>query len=206
MGLPTKQFTMDPSTLYDRAFFDMHVPWRGEYDAIASFLVQTLEFSSVLDLGCGNGFIIAKLVELGKEVMGVDGSSHILDAIPPEVASRVRILDLTMPVRIGRFDLVICSEVAEHLNQVNAATLVDNICENSAGQIFFTAATPGQGGHYHVNEQPHDYWIAMFANRGYFLEQATTFSIRNSLSAVLKTTWWFAKNAMIFRVKRRSSR
>src|SRR5215472_18756607 len=60
--------TMDPSSIYDRAFFDMHVPWQAEYDAIALLLARTLEFSSVLDLGCGNGFIISKLAEMGRTV------------------------------------------------------------------------------------------------------------------------------------------
>jgi len=190
---------MDPSSIYDRAFFDMHVPWQAEYDAIALLLARTLEFSSVLDLGCGNGFIISKLAEMGRTVMGIDGSSHALDLMPPNLAGRTRILDLTMPVRLGRYDLVICSEVAEHLEATHAGTLVDNVCDNSAGQVFFTAATPGQGGVSHVNEQPHDYWIAMFNDRGYFLDDATTNAVRNELSAALKATWWLAKNAMIFR-------
>jgi SAM-dependent methyltransferase len=191
---------IDPSSIYDRAFFDMHAPWRLEYEAIASLLVQALTFSTVLDLGCGNGFIIAKLAKMGKIVMVVDGSSHVPDVIPPEVADRVRMQDLTKPVRLGRHDLVICSEVAEHLAPCHAETLIENICENSGSQIFFTAATPGQGGHCHVNEQPHDHWIARFADRGYFPDDATTSDLRNELSATLKRTWWLARNAMIFRM------
>jgi SAM-dependent methyltransferase len=191
--------SMDLSNIYDRAFFDMHIAWKQEYDAIASLLARKLEFSSVLDLGCGNGFIIAKLAEMGKEVIGVDGSSQVLEAIPPELAGRILISDLRMPVRIGRYDLVICTEVAEHLDQCHAETLVENVSENSAGQIFFTAATPGQGGHHHVNEQPHENWIKMFAARSCLLDHAATVALRDELSAVAKTTWWFAKNAMIFR-------
>lgn len=190
---------MNLSNIYDRAFFDMHLPWQAEYDAIASLLAERLEFSSVLDLGCGNGFIIAKLAELGRDVTGVDGSSHVLDVMPPNLAGRVRILDLTKSVRLGRYDLVVCSEVAEHLDGIHAGTLVENVCENSAGQVFFTAATPGQGGHYHVNEQPHGYWIAQFFGHGYLLDQAVTFAIRDDLFAIAKTTWWLARNAMIFR-------
>ena len=107
---------MNASAAYQRSFFEMHIPWRGEYDAIADALANRLSFSSVLDLGCGNGYLIARLEQLGKSVSGVDGSVHVLECVPTELIPRIRIIDLTTSVRLGRFDLVICSEVAEHLD------------------------------------------------------------------------------------------
>jgi len=77
--------------------------------------------------------------------------------------------------------------------------LVNNICCNSAGLVFFTAATPGQGGHGHVNEQAHDYWIAMFAQRGFHLDADSTSRLRDDLSGRIRQIWWFTKNAFIFR-------
>src|ERR1700730_1982359 len=152
---------MDPSAAYSRSFFEMHVPWRAEYEAIADLLVARLTFLSVIDMGCGNGFIINRLAQLGKEVIGVDGSLHAIAAAPAELQPRLKAADLTQPLRLGHYDLVICSEVAEHLEARHAGMLLENICGNSAGSVFFTAATPGQGSFCHVNEQPHDYWIGM---------------------------------------------
>lgn len=148
---------MDLSTVYDGPFFEMHAPWRLEYDCIADLLANRLQFSSVIDLGCGSGFIMARLRELGKEVCGVDGSVEALKAAPPSVKESIVLRDLTAPLYLGQYDLVVCTEVAEHLEEEFAEMVVDNICANTKHLIFFTAATPGQGGHCHVNEQPHSY-------------------------------------------------
>jgi SAM-dependent methyltransferase len=193
---------MDLSAFYDRSFFERHVPWRAEYEAIADMLAARLTFLSVIDMGCGNGFIIARLAQLGKKVTGIDGSLHAIAAAPPEIRPRLMTADLTQPLRLGHYDLVICSEVAEHLEAHHAAVLVDTICSNSAGLVFFTAATPGQVGHGHVNEQPHDYWIAMFAQRGFRLDAASTSSLRDDLSKRINMISWFTDNALIFRCSR----
>ena len=71
---------------------------------------------SICDLGCGNGHISGRLAELGYEVTGVDAS-----------ASGIQIAQRTYPhgnfvqalidqdLKIGKFDLVISSDVIEHL-------------------------------------------------------------------------------------------
>lgn len=185
--------------VYDRDFFAMHGPWRAEYEGIADALARRLQFSSVLDLGCGTAFLIARLAQLGKQVQGVEGSPAALEFIPETVRHAVVLRDLTVPFDPGRHDLVICSEVAEHLPERYAETLVQTICGAAAEWVFFTAAVPGQGGFGHVNEQPHDYWIARFARRGLRLDASVTGELRAELAKQLNTTWWFSRNAMLFR-------
>ena len=75
--------------------------------------------------------------------------------------------DLTQPVFLDcKFDLLLCLEVAEHLPANKAEHLVKT-CASHSNTIFWSAATPGQGGYHHVNEQPHEYWIEKFAAHGY---------------------------------------
>lgn len=190
---------MSLSDVYDRTFFEVHLPWREEYSLIAERLADHLRFNSVLDLGCGNGFLIARLAELGKEVAGVDGSAHAVELAAPEVTSRIQVMDLTQPLWLGRRDLVICSEVAEHLEAIHANRLVDNICVNAAELVFFTAATPSQGGHHHVNEQSHEYWVEQFRRRQFSLDSDATRLLREDLSRCIRALWWFTNNAMVFR-------
>jgi SAM-dependent methyltransferase len=81
---------MDPDRLYDEAFFAMHVAWRAEYELIGDALVGSIGFSSALDLGCGNAFLIAWLAERGKKVAGVEGSRAAFGLFPaPSVAQCV---------------------------------------------------------------------------------------------------------------------
>ncbi|WP_271566016.1 class I SAM-dependent methyltransferase [Bradyrhizobium sp. CCBAU 11386] len=191
---------MDISAIYDQHFFEMHAPWRQEYDAIADVLARFLEFSSELDLGCGNGFLIDRLARRhGKHITGIDGSEHAWHSAPDAIRSRFIIADLTAPPRLEAHDLVICSEVAEHLAKCHAEMLVDNIRRHALRSVFFTAATPGQGGLHHVNEQPHRYWIAKFDERKFHLDDQATQAIRGALRRVLDKTWWFADNALVLR-------
>ena len=67
---------------------------------------------------------------------------------------------------VGAFDLAVCVEVAEHLRKHAAPTLVDALTL-AAPVVLFSAATPGQGGHGHLNERPRAFWHALFGARNF---------------------------------------
>ncbi len=194
-----QRFNVDLAAEYTPSYFAMFPPWQHEYTRVADLLASELQFDSVLDLGCGAGFLLARLHELGKTVVGVDGSIHAIAAAPPEIKDKVFLHDLTRPWLIHRqFDLVICTEVAEHLDGQFADLLVDTICQRSRRFAYFSAAVPGQGGTHHVNEQPHEYWIQKFAHRGFSLLAVQTDSFRQKLAIPAPSITWFAQNSLIF--------
>jgi hypothetical protein len=59
-------------------------------------------------------------------------------------------------------DLAICLEVLEHLPLSVANSLIARLTEAS-NFVIFSAAQPGQGGTYHINEQELKYWVDQFA-------------------------------------------
>src|SRR5262249_14104781 len=80
---------------------------------------------------------------------------------------KIVVADISKPLDCERrFDLAICLEVAEHLPSDCAADLVTNLC-NAADVVLFSAATPGQGGTRHINEQRPSYWSHLFSRNGY---------------------------------------
>lgn len=120
--------------------------------------------ASVVDFGCNVGEWTATAAELGAEIMGVDGNHHAEKLLFPREAFRVA--DLRQPLDLGRrFDLAICLEVAEHLPEEFADTLVATIAKHSR-RVLWSAAPPGQGGYMHVNCQPRKYWADKFAAHG----------------------------------------
>lgn len=179
---------------YPPDFFAMHEPWRADYDFLAGVLAGSLEFQSVVDLGCGNAYVIDRLERLGKSVFGIDGSQHA-----KRYHRTIEVRDLREPIVAGDFDLVICTEVAEHLEAKFADVLVANICRAARGQVFFSAAAPGHGGHLHLNEREHGYWLAKFSRCGFTVDYYTTGRVRTLLKAGVVTAWWYAANAFVLR-------
>jgi SAM-dependent methyltransferase len=93
----------------------------------------------VLDVGCGPGFLMLFLQELGIGVKGVDYAEASLELAPPEVREHITIgetSDLDAPPQ--SFDLVICREVIEHLTVLQTRETVRQMCEASSRFIYIT--------------------------------------------------------------------
>jgi len=122
---------------------------------------------SVLDVGCARATWLRAWQDSGcADCIGVDGP--YIDPSALEIdRSRFVVADLGEQVDLGReFDLVECLEVAEHLPAARADSLVADLVRHAA-VVLFSAATPGQGGENHVNEQPCGYWQSRFAGHDY---------------------------------------
>lgn len=134
---------------------------------VCPLVVERLKPRSVLDVGCGAGAWCRVWGELGVEqVVGVDGEYVDIASllVPPDW---FRSRDLSEPFDLAtQFDLVVSLEVAEHVPEAKADVFVDNLVRHGS-TILFSAAVPGQGGEFHVNEQPLEYWRRRFAARGY---------------------------------------
>lgn len=158
-------------------------------------LVQRYQtIRSVLDVGCGRGAWLRGWAESGiADFAGVDGDYIQTDKLPFP-ASHFTSADLTQPIDLGRkFDLVQCLEVAEHLPERAAEVIVDTLARHG-DMILFSAAVPGQGGEFHVNEQPISYWVAKFEKRGYRAWDV----VRPALRHEAGVEPWYRFNSLLF--------
>jgi SAM-dependent methyltransferase len=184
---------------YDSEFFDFVNASSGKSASLflAELILNVLggrNPASVLDVGCGRGAWLAAWMQLGLErVQGLDGAYVDTQSllIP---ASGFRALDISKPFDLHeKFALVECLEVAEHIPQSNADTLIDNLVRHG-DLILFSAAIPGQGGEFHVNEQPYSYWRAKFAARGFEAYDA----VRPHVAHYKEIEPWYRYNALLF--------
>jgi 2-polyprenyl-3-methyl-5-hydroxy-6-metoxy-1,4-benzoquinol methylase len=81
---------------------------------------QLKDVKSICDLGCGNGYITGRLALLGYDVTGVDASETGIEIARCDYtqATFIRSLidkDLAEHTGLATFDLVISSDVIEHL-------------------------------------------------------------------------------------------
>ena len=96
-------------------------------------IVDTFAPTSVLDYGCGNGYLVAFLAELGVDVMGYDPHPG---TVPPYVQ---HLVSATRPNPANmRHDLVICREVLEHVPFRGVRDLISSLCALSSRYCYIT--------------------------------------------------------------------
>lgn len=181
---------------YDSRFMD-YADRSSRHSArtISMLLRKALTISSVLDIGCAKGTWLCAWQESGVgEIMGVDGSYVATDelVIPHD---RFVAADLAQPIDLQRkFDLVQSLEVAEHIRPEAADQFVENLVRHSAGVVLFSAAPPGQGGEFHVNEQPYDYWREKFRAHGF----AAYDYVRPLIAGDKSVSFWYRYNTLLY--------
>lgn len=161
---------------------------------IVPLVMQLVQPSSVIDVGCGVGGWLSTFQAQGvDDIQGVDGDyvNKALLVIPKE---RFIEFDLKKPFRLERqFDLVTSLEVAEHLPPECADIFVDSLV--SLGPvILFSAAVPFQAGINHLNEQWQDYWAKRFGDRGYLAVDY----LRKQIWQNEQVAFWYAQNTLLY--------
>ncbi len=119
--------------------FDYNAGWDAKWDDMKKYgpisrhvrrivksLVASLEFDSVVDVGCGQGSLLAELNSYfpGKKLYGVDVSSSAIESATQKVPeAQFFILDLEQSHSRAdkRYDLVICCDVIEHIQNDDLA-------------------------------------------------------------------------------------
>ena len=153
---------------YDHAYYSRQV--RGALRSarrVVPLLRDLLQPASLVDFGCGQGAWLRAWLECGvTDVLGMDGD--YTDVARLQVpSSHFQSADLSQPVVLPRrYDVAQSLEVAEHLPESSADSFVASLVA-SAPKIVFSAAVRGQGGAWHVNEQPLEYWRQKFSAHGY---------------------------------------
>src|SRR5215217_4925510 len=157
-------------------------------------LLKLVEVQSVIDIGCGTGAWLSVFRENGiEDIWGVDGPYINRNQLKIP-AQQFTSTDLEQPFHMPRnFDLVVALEVAEHLSEGSAETLV-NTLTGLGPVVLFSAAIPNQGGANHQNEQWPEYWAKLFNSNGYVASDA----IRRRVWTNENVEVWYAQNTLLF--------
>ncbi len=181
---------------YDQSFM-VYTARSSEYAAgqIVPILQEIASVKSVLDIGCAFGTWLRVWHDKGTSVIhGVDGTyvSPSELEIPHSCFTAAELAD---PFDLGRsFDFVQSLEVGEHIRREASETFVETITRHAKGVVAFSAAVPGQGGEYHVNERPLDFWRGLFRERGY---HAFDF-VRPRIGNDPRISFWYRFNTLIY--------
>lgn len=187
------------SAIYDASFFESYnAEQEADIRATADIIYDAIAPDSALDIGCGPGMMVRRFRERGVDAFGIDGSSESLVKAHQDVRPFLSIADVCAGCRETARELVICTEVAEHVPEGGADTLVRVMTDAALRWIVFTAAPPGQGGHDHINEQPMWYWVEKFARRGWVVDGSMTATIKSALQPLTRC-WYYGQNIIVLR-------
>lgn len=146
------------NTIYDR----IHATWWDEdgfmallrtavnpprFEYFRRVLLERLEWDPrglrVLDVGCGGGLLSEAFAAMGCEVTGVDRSVPTLAAARAHAAASgldIRYLEGSaeaLPSEAGRFDLVCCCDVLEHVDDPETVVREISRALRPGGAFFF---------------------------------------------------------------------
>jgi SAM-dependent methyltransferase len=152
--------------VYDDRFYDKGDPMKWQpYGHFVEVLLRLRSPRNVVDVGCGSGIMLSEFARRGVSARGIEGSRAAIER--SGLGDRIVRANLERGVpELGRFDLCLCIEVAEHLSPRSGPSLVEGLTRLS-DVVVFTAAQPGQKGTVHMNLKPTSYWRGLFADYGF---------------------------------------
>ena len=123
--------------LYDESYFRRQdAAMQQPAAVIADSILTQFSPESVLDVGCGSGDVMAALHSEGIKAVGLEYSKAAIN-ICREKKLDVRSFDLEgeQAPDVGRFDLVLSTEVAEHLPAACADRYVHLLVSHAISQV-----------------------------------------------------------------------
>lgn len=183
--------------LYDSVFYSNQVAGSlASAEIIVAYILARCGgyVKSVVDFGCGVGAWLSVFEKYGKAVRGYDFGAGLTGNLLID-SDKFKVIDLSHPMDKSQpYDLALCLEVAEHLDEKSADDLLGRIVESSR-LVLFSAAIPGQGGVGHINEQYQSYWISKFSSLGFECYDM----IRPKFWNNDKIMFWYRQNMFIFK-------
>ncbi|AUF82583.1 methyltransferase [Tetraselmis virus 1] len=142
--------------------------------------IKSMNMNSFLDVGCGTGEMIIAADKEGLSSWGIDGDTEVkrnTDKVTIVDFSKESIPDTLMK---NSWDVIYSTEFLEHITEKDFDERCSSVFKRAKQMIIITAAPIGWGGHHHVNENTHEYWLKKFNELGYEHDIVLTKMLRES--------------------------
>lgn len=164
-------------------------------EKIVPIIYDLIHPESVVDFGCGIGTFLYAFKEAGvSNVLGIDGEWADKKLLAKYLKSDEFLegnLSEYIPLE-NKYDLAICLEVAEHIEEKSADNLIKSLA-NASDVVLFSAAIPLQSGQFHVNEQWPTYWAEKFLKYDFYFNDI----IRPAIWNTAGIEFWYKQNIFL---------
>jgi hypothetical protein len=163
-----------PDELYGESYYasNLGIPyerndhWLGFFGIVGDRIVAALAPSTSLDVGCAFGFLVEALRDRGVDASGTDVSEYAISQAGGSAVGHCRLESALEPIE-GRYDLISCVEVVEHLTIEDGRTVLTNITA-ATDQLLLSTTPHDHAEPTHINVQPPEYWAEILAELGFF--------------------------------------
>ena len=160
--------------------------WLGFFGSVADALIKYLNPRTAFDAGCAMGFLVEALRDRGVEAWGADISDFAIQNVREDIRPYCRVASITKPIE-GRYDLVACIEVLEHLTPDEASRAIANMA--AATDVILLSSTPSDFSEpTHINVRPPIDWLQQFAAAGFSPDLAFDTSVVSAHALLLRKT------------------
>lgn len=171
------------------------------YRAYAQAVYNTFQpnqITSVLDLGCANGYALEWWQKQEWQIRGAEAAPAAFRYMPSTVRPLVKKQDLRINYQFGQFDLVNCSEVGEHIEAKYESALLKNIV-SSVKRFLVISWSNDPASAEHVNPRPGFYLKIRLRRLGLYFEPELTGQLKAKLITAAFSGWnHWAKNILVF--------
>ncbi len=194
----------DP-TFNEELHSHLYCPTMGQGQLIYSIDKTKIEYHTVLDVGCSTGNGMNYLTSIGKETKGIDVSNKAIQrslarGFDARVAS---VLDIPFPE--NSFDLVVSTDVLEHIEESEVKLAISEVIRVSKKYIAVKIATIREQGsnellnkmkeenkkfetisNLHLSVFDEEKWIDLFQSAGTELMYRKTANNKGSVNLVFR--------------------
>jgi 2-polyprenyl-3-methyl-5-hydroxy-6-metoxy-1,4-benzoquinol methylase len=139
----------------------------GDAEALADEVIR-LGPGNVLDVGCGMGTLVLTLRQRGIDARGLDVARRTVEEAnrrAPGCFEVGSILDIPHPDE--SFDIVLCLDVLEHLDEADVPTALAELHRVSRQAVLATIATrPDRDGIWHLTVRDRPWWRQRLSEAG----------------------------------------
>jgi cellulose synthase/poly-beta-1,6-N-acetylglucosamine synthase-like glycosyltransferase/glycosyltransferase involved in cell wall biosynthesis len=144
--------------------------WLRFFGAVADALIEYLKPQTAFDAGCALGFLVETLRDRGVQAWGADISEFAIQNVRQDIRPYCRVASITQPIaadtQTGRYDLLACIEVLEHLTPEEVGRALANMTAVT-DTILFSSSPYDFKEPTHINVRPPIDWLQLFAAQGF---------------------------------------
>ncbi len=163
----------DLSSLFDASYYETGLGspykrnshWLNFFGVVADEINRSLRPSTVFDAGCALGFLVESFWDRGIECYGIDISEYAISQVRRDMQPYCRRQSILDPIN-GRYDLVTCIEVLEHLQPDDTELAISNIT-SASDAILFSSTPDDLTETTHFNVRPVIGWLTLFQKFGF---------------------------------------